>query len=55
MNDFDSIYELLCAVTYFENKTVSYPMTYYAASEDSSEYFDANVNSGITLFMDYRK
>ena len=30
-------------------------MTYYAASEDSSEYFDANVNSGITLFMDYRK
>ena len=55
MNDFDSIYELLCAVTYFENKTVSYPMTYYAATEDSSEYFDANVNSGITLFMDYRK
>jgi anionic cell wall polymer biosynthesis LytR-Cps2A-Psr (LCP) family protein len=55
LNDFDSIYEMLCAVTYFENKTVSYPMTYYAADEDTSEYFDADTNSGISLFMDYRK
>lgn len=55
MNDFDSIYELLCAVTYFENKTITYPCAYYAATEDSDDYFDADVNSGIALFMDYRK
>ncbi len=55
MNEFEDIYELICAVTYFENKTVSYPVTYYAADKDSGEYFDANINSGISLYMDYRK
>ena len=55
MNDFDGIYELLCAITYFENKTITYPCEYYAATEESGDYFDADVNSGIELFMDYRK
>ncbi|MGN1410599.1 MAG: hypothetical protein ACI4XJ_10565, partial [Eubacteriales bacterium] len=55
MNDFDGIYELLCAVEYFDNKTITYPCEYYPAAEDSGDYFDADVNSGIELFMDYRK
>lgn len=55
MNDFDSVYEMIGAVTYFENKTVTYPVTYHSAKDDESEYFEANINSGISLYMDYRK
>lgn len=55
MNDFDDVYELICAVTEFENITITYPASYMPAGEDYGEYFDLNTNAGLELFMDYRK
>ncbi len=54
LNEFDDIYEMLCAVKYFVNRTVTYPMSYVSATEDEAEYFEADITSGIQLFMDYR-
>ncbi len=54
MNDFDKVIEMLSAVTYFENVTKTYPMTYTPAGEENDEYFDADISAGLELFMEYR-
>lgn len=54
MNDFDSIKELLGAVEYFENIQVSYPFVYHASDENNDEYFSADIQAGLELFMQYR-
>lgn len=55
MNDFDSVDELIGAVTYFENVMVSYPGKFVEANEDDSAYFDPDLQAGLKQFQEYRK
>lgn len=55
INDFDSIYEVLCAVAYFENITVSYPGEFVAATDDTEAYLNPDLQKGLTNFLQYRK
>ncbi|MGN1346063.1 MAG: LCP family protein [Eubacteriales bacterium] len=54
MNDFDSIYELFEAVTYFESVTVSYPGEFVEATGDEAAYFDPDLQAGLEKFQEYR-
>lgn len=54
MNEFDAVCEMLEAVTYFENVTITYPFEYKAATEEEEAHFTANTNAGLELYMNYR-
>lgn len=55
LNSYDDVFEMLEAVSYFENITISYPVKYVAADDDHDEYFEADINSAVETFMEYRK
>ncbi len=54
VGEFYEIYDLLCAVLRYENKIITYPVTYVAATKDTDEYFVSDVQKGIELFNEYR-
>jgi len=54
IEEFYEIYDLLCSVLKYENKIITYPVTYIAETEDSDEYFVSDVQRGIELFNAYR-
>lgn len=55
LNSYDDVFEMLEAVSYFENVTISYPVKYMAADDNREEYFEADINSAVETFMEYRK
>ncbi len=54
MNDYESVSEMIEAVTYFESVYLTYPCTYVQATEEQEAYFKADTEGGIKMFMDYR-
>ncbi len=54
MNDFDNIYELIGAVTYFENVIISYPGEFKSADDGTAAYFDPDITKGLAKFLEYR-
>ncbi len=54
MNDYESVSEMIEAVTYFESVFLTYPCTYVQATEEQEAYFKADTDAGIKMFMDYR-
>ena len=55
MNDFDGVREMISAVTYFENVSVSYPGKFMEANEDRDAFFDPDLQAGLKKFRQYRK
>lgn len=55
MNDYEGIYEVLCAVAYFDNVTVSYPGEFVASTDDANAYVNPDLQKGLKNFLQYRK
>lgn len=54
MNHFANVYEMIGAVTYFENKVVTYPGEYKEATESDSAHFRPDMTAGLEKFLELR-
>ena len=52
--DFEENYEMLAAVSSFENVNLTYPCTYTPANDANEERFEVRLKDGLNLFSSYR-
>lgn len=54
MNDYEAITEMLEAVAYFEQVTITYPYQYKSATDKDEAHFTADTAAGIDMYLSYR-
>lgn len=54
MNEFDQITDLLSAIDTFRSIQVNYPCAYVAATAESDDYFEADYETALNLFAQYK-